>query len=76
MTHEMNDNFPEFGSEDELRDWFDNADLSALKMGQALEIVVANHVQLVVGDDDVLATSTGTTGSVRREPVRLVTTRS
>ncbi len=76
MTHEMNDNFPEFGSEDELRDWFDNADLSALKMDQALEIVVANHVQLVVGDDDVLATSTGTTGSVRREPVRLVTTRS
>lgn len=73
VTDDMGENFPEFASEDELREWFETVDLSNLKMDEALEIVVANSVRLVVGDDDVAANATGTTGSLR-EPVRLVTT--
>ncbi len=75
MAPEMNEDFPEFQSEDELREWFDNVDLSALSMDEALEVVVATHVRLVVGDDQLLANSSGTTGSLR-EPVglRLIST--
>jgi hypothetical protein len=70
VAHEMNEDFPEFESEDELRDWFDNADLSAVPMDEALEVVVASQVRLIVGDDQLLSTSSGTTGSLR-EPVGL-----
>ena len=76
MTDQMNVNFPEFQSEDELREWFETADLSALNMDEALEVVVASNIRLVVGDDELPANTTGTTGVVTREPVRLVPTGS
>lgn len=60
---------PEFQSDDELREWFDSADLSSLSLDQVLEVVVATHVQLVVGDEPQTALSTGTTGSIQTRPV-------
>jgi hypothetical protein len=62
--------FPDFTSDDELRDWFDNADLSALKLDEALDVVVATHVRLVVGHEQMLpSTSSGTTGSLNADGV-------
>ena len=72
MTDDMNkEPLPEFESEDELRDWFDTADLSAYQLDDALELAVATRVHLVVGDEDVLQGTSGTTGSLAR-PVHLV----
>lgn len=63
---------PEFDSDDELREWFDTADLSAYALDDALEVVVATQVHLVVGDEEVAPEfSSGTTGTLR-EPVRVV----
>jgi hypothetical protein len=68
------ENFPEFESDDEMRDWFEKADLSAYHLDQALEVVVASHVQLSIGGEEPASSGTTTRGSIGtlREPIRLV----
>jgi hypothetical protein len=64
---------PEFDSDDEMRDWFDTADLSAYSLDQALEVVVASRVQLSVGEEpETSGTSTKGAIGTLREPIRLV----
>lgn len=72
MSTEMPDQLPSFDSDDELREWFDTADLSAYSLDQALEVVVAAHVELSVGDEPASTGSTtaGQSGTLR-EPVRI-----
>ncbi len=69
----MPEHFPEFDSDDEMRDWFDTADLSAYCLDQALEVVVATHVKLSVGEEPASSgkTTKGAIGTLR-EPIRLV----
>ena len=64
--------FPEFDSDDEMREWFDNADLSAFRLDQALEVIVATHVQLSVGEEPP-SSGTTTRGAIGTlETIRLV----
>ena len=72
MSPEMPEQFPHFDSDDEMREWFDTADLSKYRLDQALEVVVATHVELSVGDEPASTGSTtaGASGTLR-EPVRL-----
>lgn len=74
MSEEMPGRLPEFESEDELRDWFDAADLSGYELDAALGVMVSAHIELAVGDDPPGAgtTTRGAIGTLR-EPVRLVT---
>lgn len=64
---------PEFESDAEMRDWFDTADLSNYRLDRALEVVVATHVELSVGEEPPSAgtTTRGAIGTLR-EPIRLV----
>jgi len=57
--------FPEFDSEDELRDWFDTADLASYALDDALDVIITTQVRLSVGDEPAdTATGSGTTGSL------------
>jgi hypothetical protein len=70
---DMNE-FPEFESEDELRDWFEAADLASYALDDALDVVVAAQVRLVVGDEPAdAANGSGTTGSLHIERVLTAT---
>ncbi|MGH3427963.1 MAG: hypothetical protein ACRDQZ_10420 [Mycobacteriales bacterium] len=72
MSPEMPDELPKFDSDDEMREWFDSANLSDYTLEQALGIAVAAHLRLSVGDDGTTtgASSAGATGTVG--PVKLV----
>jgi hypothetical protein len=62
----MHDGFPQFDSEDEMRDWFDNADLSQYGLEQAMEVVVASRVALSIGEPFEDSSGTvGATGTLR-----------
>ena len=55
---------PEFDSEDELREWFDTADLGSYALDDALDVIVMTQVRLSVGDEPAdTANGSGTTGS-------------
>ena len=71
---DMDETFPDFSSEDEMRDWFDSADLSTYKLDEALGIVASAHIELAVGDEPA-STGTTTRGAIGtlREPVKLLT---
>ncbi len=71
MNSHMPEDFPEFGSEDEMREWFDTVDLSQYDLQQALEVVVAHRVRLSVGEPEAGSGTVGATGTLR-EPVHLV----
>lgn len=72
MAPKMSQQFPEFGSDDEMRDWFDTADLTAYPLDQALEAVVANQVRLSVGEEPA-SSGTTTSGAIGTlETIRLV----
>lgn len=61
---EMN-KFPEFDSEDEIREWFDTADLTSYALDDALDVIVTTQVRLSVGDEPAdTANGSGTTGSL------------
>jgi hypothetical protein len=69
----MPDDFPQFDSDDEMREWFDTVDLSELSLDKAFDVVIATRVQLSVGAEPggFGSTTAGATGTLR-EPVRLV----
>jgi hypothetical protein len=64
---------PEFDSDDEMRDWFETADLSTYRLDQALDVIVASHIRLSVGEEPASSgtTTRGAIGTLR-EPIRLV----
>ena len=69
----MPEDFPHFESEEEMRDWFERADLSQISLETALDVAIAAHVQLSVGEDpSSLGSSTGGASGTLRQPVRLV----
>jgi hypothetical protein len=70
VDHEMPDRFPEFESDDEMREWFDNANLSDYSLEQALGVVIAARVHLTVGDDASTpgSGSAGATGTLSSKP--------
>lgn len=66
MSNELPENF---ASEEELAEWFENADLSQYRLDEALDVVVATHVSLSVegaaeSEAAEVAGQTGTTGSL------------
>lgn len=65
MNGDMNGEFPRFDSEEELREWFDSADLSVLSLDKALDAVVANHVELSLSDSTGVGSNAGMTGTLR-----------
>jgi hypothetical protein len=69
----MPEQFPHFDSDDEMKEWFETANLSEYALDRALELVVASHVELSVGDEPASpgSTTAGQTGTLR-DPVRLV----
>lgn len=69
----MPEGFPQFEPDDEMREWFDTADLSSYSLEEALGVVVAAHVELSVGDEPASmgSTTAGATGTLR-EPVRVL----
>jgi hypothetical protein len=72
VNPEMPKQFPEFESDDDMRDWFETADMSALHLDQALEVVVASHVRLTVGEEPA-SSGTTTRGAIGTlEAIRLV----
>lgn len=62
--NQMPKDFPEFESDDEMREWFDTADLTAFRLDQALEVIVASRVELSVGDEPAGSTTRGQTGTI------------
>ncbi len=72
MTTDMPQDFPQFASDDETREWFDTVDLSEPSLDRALDIVIATKVHLSVGDEPggLGSTTAGATGRLR--DVRLV----
>jgi hypothetical protein len=63
---DMAKDFPHFDSEDEMREWFDTADLSAYVLDEALDVVVAHQVELSLDDRETPGASTaGATGTLR-----------
>jgi hypothetical protein len=73
VAKDMPQELPHFESDDEMREWFDTADLSEYKLDQALEVAVATHVRLSVGNEpaEFADRTSGATGTLR-DPVRLV----
>ena len=72
MNTDMPHNIPDFDSDDEMREWFESANLAEYDLDQALDVLVAASVQLTVGDGPPAGSDTvGATGTLR-EPVRLV----
>jgi hypothetical protein len=69
----MPQEFPDFDSDDEMREWFDTADLSEYRLDQALEVAISTHIRLSVGDEPTgsVDSTSGATGTLR-DPVRLV----
>jgi hypothetical protein len=69
----MPNRYPRFESEDELRDWFESANLSDYTLDAALDVVVASHVALSVGEEPASTgtTTTGQTGTLTG-PVHIV----
>jgi hypothetical protein len=68
----MPQDFPQFESDAEMREWFDTVDLSELSLDRALDVVIATKVHLSVGDEPggPGSTTAGATGTLR--DVRLV----
>jgi hypothetical protein len=50
MGEMANMSFPEFDSDAQMRDWFENADLSEESLERALEVTIAAQVELSVGE--------------------------
>ena len=64
----MSEQFPEFSSEQELIEWFENADLSRYELAEALEVTISTRVALSLSEPWTQArsgsSSTGTAGRI------------
>lgn len=65
MHEHMGNDFPNFESEEDLREWFDTADLAGYTLHEALDVVVAHHVELALDNAQTPGAGTaGATGTV------------